>query len=82
LLLKKRPSSGRHWPSCPSLHVAMLPSLLTVEGRNGNWKRFVVRSALGLAKWLIHVKHFSAAEVRSAVDQWLHYVGRCTRNSA
>ena len=42
----------------------------------------LVRSALGLAKWLVHVKRFSAAEVRSAVDQWLHYVGRCTRNSA
>jgi len=34
----------------------------------------LVRSALGLAKWLIHVKHFSPAEVRSAVDQWLHFV--------
>ncbi len=34
----------------------------------------LVRSALGLAKWLVHVKRFSAAEVRSAVDQWLHFV--------
>jgi len=34
----------------------------------------LVRSAVGLAKWLVHVKHFGAEEVRSAVDQWLHFV--------
>lgn len=34
----------------------------------------MVHSALGLAKWLVHVKHFSSNGLREAVDQWLHFI--------